>query len=136
LGTEIDFSDICIKKYQKMNKDTFVDSEWFDCMKNGKKIIEGRPGNKIFYTGPITWVNKQTNERFDCVILQVVRYKTFAHMITAYGLDKVLPTRTDSTVDQAISDVYYKINAGQPDSYETLEKQHGVLALVFVPQFK
>lgn len=113
-----------------------LDSEWFESIKNGRKKVECRPGNKPISTGPVTFVNRETSEKLECVIVQILRYNTFKEAVEVHGLENVLPTRTDSTVDEAISDVYYKIKAGKPDSYENLEKEHGVQALLIVNQFK
>ena len=83
---------------------------WFDLIKNGTKEYEGRiydgDWSQMKVGDKITFYNDV--KEYDVNIKEIKKFDSFKSGIESVGLEKVLPTEVDNSVDEAIKNVYYK----------------------------
>ena len=109
-----------------MNYEKNLSEKWFNYIKSGKKIVEGRPFkgdfSKMNVGDTITFSNTsfEVENVIVVTITGVTRYKTFREYLEDKTLKKCLPDVM--TIDEGVN-VYY----GFPN-YENYEKDYGVVA--------
>lgn len=107
-----------------------LDDTWFDFIRNGEKIAEGRldkswvknlnPYDMIEFTRVSN--NAKDISKINVIVTKVVRYKSFSDLFDDVGLDKVLPGK--NTYDEGIA-VYRQWYS------EEKEKELGVVGIFF-----
>ena len=113
-------------------KQVHVNEPWFSLIKSGTKKAEGRLNKGLFASFNeneiVVWFNidKRTRQRKEVKtkIVKVNKYKTFEEMLTAEGLDKVLPDKEN------IKTIKDGVNVYRQWYNEQVEKQYGVVAIV------
>jgi hypothetical protein len=88
----------------------YLNSPWFELVKEGKKIYEGRRHTKIIENIKINdilevrhYVKKEL-ESFNIIVLDKLYYKTFEHALQCLNINEVLPIE-NITLEQGI-DIY------------------------------
>lgn len=103
-----------------------VAQPWFDLIKSGKKTYEGRICDGIWAelkAGSVLSFFNDAKEEVEVEVINVPRFPTFKEAIQNVGLEKVLPTETDKSIDDAVRDVYYKYFTKE------MEARYGVVML-------
>jgi ASC-1-like (ASCH) protein len=99
-----------------------VSQPWFNLIKEGKKIVEGRLNKSVFahlkVHDIVIWMNKES--KCKSKIIYINEYKSFKEMLEREGLTNVLPGITN--IDEGI--MIYRQYYSEHD-----EKQYGVLAI-------
>jgi ASC-1-like (ASCH) protein len=104
-----------------------VKQPYFDQIKNGEKIYEGRlkkgDFKKLKVGDFVVWEFEDKTCKTE--IIEILEFPSFVEAISAVGLEYVLPTQAEQkkTVEEAINDVYRKFYS------EELEKEFGVLMI-------
>jgi ASC-1-like (ASCH) protein len=106
-----------------------VKQPYFDQIKNGKKIYEGRlkKGDfKNLNVGDIViWEFENEKEKCKTKIVEILEFKTFIEAISAVGLLHVLPSQFElkKSINDAVNEVYRQFYS------EDAEKEFGVLMI-------
>ena len=100
---------------------------WFNLIKEGKKIVEGRVNNnkynKLKSGDHIKLLNADNNNEFVILkIIDVIKYPTFEKMLETETIKKVLPDGVVMSVSDGVK-IYRKFYK------EEVEIKNGVLAI-------
>ncbi len=100
-----------------------IKRQYFDLIRRGKKTIEGRIATRPFTDWQVgTYVKfKNGDQRVTCQVTKVVKYDSFADMLTTEGFKPCLPDV--QTLEKAIQ-IYRDI-----PGYADKERHHRVLAI-------
>ena len=104
-----------------------VASPWFELIRDGKKIVEGRLNRSkfaSFHTGTTLVINSSgSDEKVVAVVTRVCKYPTFKAYLSQEGLARTLPGVQSIKEGVAVYRQFYD---------KAKEKEHGVLAIHFV----
>eukprot|EP01116_Phalansterium_solitarium_P005426 TRINITY_DN1703_c0_g1_i2.p2 TRINITY_DN1703_c0_g1~~TRINITY_DN1703_c0_g1_i2.p2 ORF type:complete len:137 (+),score=8.53 TRINITY_DN1703_c0_g1_i2:208-618(+) len=105
-----------------------VSGEWFHLLRSGVKTIEGRlncepfskmqVGDRIRFSG----TEQYASESFDCTIVRLAPYESFAAMLEREGLAAVVPVARVQTIADGVAEYRHYFTEEQ-------EGKHGVLAI-------
>jgi ASC-1-like (ASCH) protein len=93
-----------------------INSPWFEYVKEGKKVYEGRCFWKSvldYKIGDILIVSHHTDKTirsFEVVIDEILKFKTFRDALTELPIDRILPSITN--VDEGV-EIYHKFVSEQ-----------------------
>jgi len=108
-----------------------ISQPWFDLIKSGKKKYEGRLNDgfwKEVQTGQkITLYNNDSGVEKTLIIIVDTKliFVSFFDGISTVGLNSVLPSEVENTVEQSVENVYRKYYSVDD------EKKYGVVMIGF-----
>lgn len=108
---------LCIKIINIMTIFTLiVEKEWYDFIRQGKKIVEGRlakekfknmkKGDTIVFLNEVS-KNNEVSETFEVSVKDVKKFTSFMEMIQYYGRDIVIPMRSNDCDALAVYRKFY-----------------------------